>query len=256
MKEAIIYFLAITIAELVTVYVHPLWGMVVHTVILLLIIAELVVHTGYAHRPLLLALTLAPLVRIISLCMPLANIPQIWWYPIVYVPLLAASFVVMHLLGYKPWEVGLTFRWFPVQLVLVLTGVVFGVAEYLILTPEAMVDELTWQALWLPALMFLLCTGFVEEFMFRGVLQRSAVGAFGGWGIVYISLIFAILHLGFLSWIDVAFVFVVALFFGWVVSKTGSLLGVTLSHGVTNAVLYLVVPFFVNLIPQQFLPLL
>ena len=139
---------------------------------------------------------------------------------------------------------------------MVLTGVVFGIAEYLILMPEAMIAELAWQALWLPALMFLLCTGFVEEFMFRGVLQHSAVGAFGGWGIVYISLIFAILHLGFLSWIDVAFVFVVALFFGWVVNKTGSLFGVTLSHGVTNAVLYLVVPFFVNLIPQQFLPLL
>jgi membrane protease YdiL (CAAX protease family) len=93
--------------------------------------------------------------------------------------------------------------------------------------------------------LLLLCTGFVEEFIFRGVLQRTAVEAFGGWGIVYVSLLFAILHMGFLSWIDVVFVFVVALFFGWVVKKTGSLFGVTLAHGITNIVLYLIIPFFV-----------
>ena len=40
------------------------------------------------------------------------------------------------------------------------------------------------------------------------------------------------------------FVMVVALFFGTVVKKTGSLLGVSLAHGITNSVLYLVAPFF------------
>jgi membrane protease YdiL (CAAX protease family) len=41
----------------------------------------------------------------------------------------------------------------------------------------------------------------------------------------------------------VAFVFLVALFFGWAVARTGSLLGVTLSHGIANVVLYVIVPF-------------
>ncbi len=77
------------------------------------------------------------------------------------------------------------------------------------------------------------------------LLQRTVVEVFGGWwGIIYVSLLFAVLHMGFLSWIDVIFVFAVALFFGWVVKKAGSLFGVTLSHGITNILLYLVVPFF------------
>ena len=89
------------------------------------------------------------------------------------------------------------------------------------------------------------CAGFVEEFIFRGVLQRTAVAVFGSWwGIIYVSLLFAVLHMGFLSLIDVVFVFFVALFFGWVVKKTGSLFGVALAHGITNILLYLVVPFF------------
>lgn len=244
MIEAIFYLLAIAIAELVAVSGYPLWGLASHAAILILLIVQSAVATRYPHRPLLLSLALVPLVRIISLSMPLADIPQIWWYPIIYVPLLAAAIVGMRLLKYSQEEVGLTFKRFPVQLAIALTGVGFGVAEYFILVPEALVAEFTWQAVWLPALILLLCTGFVEEFIFRGVLQRSAVDAFGGWGIVYISLMFAILHMGFLSWIDVTFVFVVALFFGWVVKKTGSLLGVTLAHGATNIVLYLVAPFF------------
>ena len=187
----------------------------------MVILVALIVHaaaTRYPHRPLLLSLALVPLVRIISLCMPLANIPLIWWFPIIYAPLLGAAIVVMRLLDYSREQVGLTVKWLPVQLVVGLTGVVFGIAEYFILRPEAMVAELTWQAIWLPAVILLLCTGFVEELIFRGVLQRAALEALGG-GIVYISLIFATLHIGSLSWIDVVFVFVIALFFGWVVKK-------------------------------------
>jgi len=243
MIECVTYLLAIAIAEVITAAVHPLWGVVSHIVILTVVILYGAVATWYPHRPLLLSLALAPLVRIISLCIPLAGIPQIWWYPIIYLPLLAAATMVMGILNYGARDVGLTFKRFPIQLVVALTGLLFGVAEYFILAPEAMVAEFTWQVIWLPALVLLLFTGLGEELIFRGVLQRSAVEAFGGWGIVYVSLLFAILHIGFLSWIDVVFVFVVALFFGWVVNKTGSLLGVALSHGITNIVLFLIVPF-------------
>ena len=246
MIEAIFYLLAVFMAELVTVYGHPLWGVAAHGVILIVVIVHSAVATGYPHRPLLLSLALVPLVRIISLTMPLADIPQILWYPIIYIPLIAAAIVVMRILNYRPEQVGLTLKWFPVQLVVALTGILFGVTEYFILAPEATVAELTWQAVWLPALLFLLYTGFGEEIIFRGVLQYSAVEAFEGWGVIYVGLLFAILHMGFLSWIDVVFVFVVALFFGWVVKKTGSLLGVTLSHGITNIVLYLVAPLLLG----------
>ena len=110
--------------------------------------------------------------------------------------------------------------------------------------PEPIIDTLSWQQVWLPALIFLVCIGFVEEFIFRGVLQKTGMEAFGWRGIIYTSLLFAVLHMGFLSWVDVVFVFIIAMLFGWVVNKTGSLFGVTLTHGITNIMLYLVVPFF------------
>jgi len=245
MKEAIIYLLAITAAEAVTVFVQPVWGVVCHAIVLVAVVIHSALASDYRYRHLVLSLALVPLVRIISLSLPLVNIPQIWWYPIIYAPLLAAAIVVVRILGLRAREVGLSFSLFPVQLTVGLSGLLFGVAEYFILAPEPMVVELTWQEVWLPALIFLVCTGVVEEFIFRGVLQRTAVEVFGGWwGIIYVSLLFAVLHMGFISWIDIVFVFAVALFFGWVVKKTGSLFGVTLAHGITNILLYLVVPFF------------
>ena len=248
MIVAIAYLLAIVGAEVVTIFVQPMWGIVFHIAILVTAILHSALgrRLSFRHRQLVFSLALAPLVRIISLSMPLANIPQLWWYPIIYGPLAAATMMVVRTLGYKREQIGLNVKWSPVQLAVALTGLVFGVAEYFVLKPEAMVAELSLQEVWLPALMFLVCVGFVEELMFRGVLQRTAVEAFGGkWGIVYVSLLFAVLHMGFLSWVDVVLVFVIALFFGWIVKKTGTLFGVTLSHGITNTLMYLVVPFLV-----------
>ncbi|MBA7657677.1 hypothetical protein ES703_65617 [subsurface metagenome] len=244
MKEALGYFLAITVAELITAIGEPVWGIFGHIIVLIAVILHSALTSRQPHQQLFLSLALVPLVRIISLSMPLANIPQAWWYPIIYAPLLVAALIVVRILGLRAEDVGLSFRLLPVQLVVGLSGLMIGVAEYLILKPEPVVVELTWQGIWLSALIFLVCTGFVEEFIFRGVLQHTALEAFGWRGIVYVSLLFAVLHMGFLSWIDVVFVFVVALFFGWIVKKTGSLLGVTLAHGVTNTILYSVAPFF------------
>ena len=250
MTRAIIYLLAIVAAEVAPVVSQPLLGIAFHTAILLAIIVDSALIKNYLQGRLVLSLAVVPLIRIISISLPLADIPQIWWYPIIYLPLLAAAIVLARLLNYRPKDIGITVGFLPVQLAVALAGVAFGIAEYLILTPEPLVAEPTWQTAWLPALILLFSTGFVEEFIFRGVLQRSAVNAFGGWGIVYISFLFAVLHIGWieaanpLSWIDVIFVFSIALFFGWVVKKTGSLLGVSLCHGITNIVLFIIAPFF------------
>ncbi len=158
-------------------------------------------------------------------------------------PLLLAALQVVRLLGFSLEQIGLNFKRISIQLAVALAGFVFGVGEYFILTEEAQATTLVLQENWLLAAFLLLtCTGFVEELIFRGVLQHSAVEALGWRGIIYVSLLFAVIHLIHQSLIDIAFVFVIAIFFGWVVKKTGSLFGVTLSHGIANIVLFLVAP--------------
>jgi len=245
MNEVIVYLLAITTAEIVTVFLQPLWGIVAHITILVTVIMRSARSADKPQRQLVLALALVPLTRIVSLSMPLVNIPQIWWYPIMYGPLAIAAVVIMRILGYSRGDVGLnlSLNSLPVQLAIGLTGFGLGVAEYHILKPEAWIYHFTWSELWLPALVLGASAGFVEEFIFRGVLQRSAWERFGWGGLIYVSVIFALLHVGFLSWVDITFVFGVALFFAWVVKRTGSLSGVTLAHALTNITLYLIAPF-------------
>lgn len=246
MKIAIIYLLAIVGAEAVTIFVQPLAGMVFHIGILIAAILQSSLSSALPHnqRQLVLSLALVPLVRIISLSMPLTGVPQRWWYLIIYTPLIVAAIMAMRVLGYKMRDIGLNFKFSPFQLAIAATGFGFGFVEYLILKPQPLVTEFSAQEIWLPALILFLFVGFGEELIFRGVLQKTAVDAFGRRGIVYSGFIFAIMHMGFLSWVDVIFVFAVALFFGWAVKKTGSLFGVTLSHGLTNTMLYLIAPFF------------
>ncbi len=245
MRIAIIYMIAIVGAETVTVVGDPILGISFHLAILVAVIlhSALADRISSSHRKLVLSLALVPLVRILSLTMPLVDIPEILWFPLIYTPLIAAAFMTMRILGYGMGDICLSLRLRPVQLAVALTGFGFGVAEYLILRPEPDVWQLSLQEVWLPALMYFAFVGFGEELIFRGVLQRTAGDAFGMWGIVFTSFLFAILYMGHLSWIDVVLVFAIALFFGWVVKRTGSLAGVTLSHGITNMMLYLILPF-------------
>jgi membrane protease YdiL (CAAX protease family) len=243
MIDAVVYLLAIVFAEMITVFIDPMAGIVIYFIILLAAVIQPALNEGFSSNRLIIAIALVPLVRIISLSMPLVDIPQIWWYPIIYLPLLLASIVVIRLFKYRRHEIGISWGSLPVQLIIGLTGLGFGVVEYYILKPEPIITELTLEAAILPAFLLIITTGMVEELMFRGVLQRVTTTIFGNWGIVYISLLFAILHIGFLSLIDVGFVFLVALFFGWMVKKTGSLFGVILSHGIANVTLFIVAPF-------------
>ena len=74
--------------------------------------------------------------------------------------------------------------------------------------------------------------------------MRRAVEALGGrYGLLYVTAIFASLHIFFLSGFDLVFVFGVGLFYGFVALKTKNLWGVILSHSLGNVILYLVAPF-------------
>jgi LysM repeat protein/membrane protease YdiL (CAAX protease family) len=240
---AVVYVILIAVAELLTVLTDARWGLALHIGILtaLLVQASLVIDQPY-HK-LLLALALAPLIRILSLTMPLENLDLMYWYAIVGAPLLITALVVARTLGLSWSSLGFTLRSLRIQALVVIAGCAFGVAEYFILKPKPLIDEFSWGAFWLPALILLVGTGFNEELVFRGVMQSASSDALGKSAILYVTVVFAVLHLGYKSAVDVAFVFAVGLLFGWVVAKTRSLFGVSLSHGITNIALYLVVPF-------------
>jgi hypothetical protein len=74
--------------------------MVLHIVTLVVLVGHSALAARSPHQKQLISLALVPLTRIISLSMPLADIPRTWWFPIIYAPLLAAGIAVMR--GYQP----------------------------------------------------------------------------------------------------------------------------------------------------------
>jgi membrane protease YdiL (CAAX protease family)/LysM repeat protein len=198
------------------VLVEPRAGQALH----LLVLFILLIHASLTwQRPIhrfLLSLAFVPLIRIISLSLPLAGIPLIFWYLIVSIPLFAAAFVSLRLLRLRPRSLSL------------------------------LVLNYTWDRLLIAATILLVSTGYLEELVFRGIMQRMSVERLGPvFGVIYVALIFAVLHIGYQSLLDVIFVLVIGLLFGWFAAWSGGLLGVTLSHSLTNIVLFLVIPYWI-----------
>lgn len=237
------YLLLVTIAELVTAAVNPQAGQLMHMALL----SGLVFHTALAPdsevRRFLLALMLAPLIRVLSLALPLTRFPQLAWYPMVAVPLLLAAWVIIRQLKLSRRDLGLRVGNLPLQLGIASIGIVLGIAEYYILAPRPQFAEPSLIAIGIASLNLLLATGFSEELIFRGILQVEGRRALGRWALLYVSILFGVLHIGYLSLLDVVFVTAVGLLFAYLVLWTGSLLGVTLAHGITNSMLFLVMPF-------------
>ena len=243
---AILYLLALTLAEALTNLIEPRVGLVTHGVVLvaLLLHASLGAQ-GTQQRRFLLALTLAPMIRLLSLSLPLPSFPFVYWYLVVGTPLFIAAYVAARAGRMTKGMVGLNFGSLPVQVLVGIMGIGLGLLEYLILRPTPLVAELRWQSIFIPAMILLIFTGVLEEVIFRGVMQYGALRNFGRIGVVYVAIVFAVLHMGYHSALDVVFVFAVAVIFGWVTLRTGSILGVSLAHGLTNITLYLVFPFLI-----------
>jgi membrane protease YdiL (CAAX protease family) len=206
--------------------------------------------------PLLVAASLASLVRVFSLAVPrfpFFAVPganpfnTIPWLALVSVPLLVSVVAVAYVQRLRPRDLGLGIRGLheiPLQILIALTGIPLGLLEYAILKPTAWIPADTVGAIVVGGLVIFLATGLSEELIFRGILLKRAVEALGERsGLLYVTALFASLHIFFLSASDLVFVFAVGLFYGFVVLNTKNLWGAILSHSLGNVMLYLVAPF-------------
>ncbi len=210
--------------------------------------------------PLLVAASLASLVRVFSLAVPRYNflglpgpgaetnpLNTVPWLALVSVPLLVSVAAVAYVQRLRPRDLGLAIHRLPevaAQTAIALTGIPLGLLEFFILRPDAWIASLTAGSVVLGGLVIFFATGFSEELIFRAILLKRAVEGLGRrGGLLYVTAIFASLHIFFLSGVDLVFVFAVGLFYGIIVLKTQNLWGVILSHSLGNVVLYLVAPF-------------
>jgi membrane protease YdiL (CAAX protease family) len=251
---ALLYIVLIAAAELLTAYaaehggVFARYGIVFHGLILstLFIHSALILRVDPATSKLLLAFILAPLIRILSLSMPVAQFSYIAWFSIISIPVYLTIFTCVYLQRLRPWDIGLKLpvkKHLPLEFAIILLAVPLGVVEYLILRPGLLVEPRL-EALLIPVLVMVVCTGFLEELAFRGLMQYHATRTMGFTGIVLVSVLFGVLHIGNLTILDVLLAGSVGFIYALVVRKTGSLYGVSISHGVINTAMFLIAPAY------------
>lgn len=243
----IAYLLALIGAELLTTYVNKTWGLAAHTIILfaLLVNAAMVESNDFSN--LLRSMMAIPIIRIVGLSVPMMQIKPLYWFPIVAIPLFAASIAIMRSQKLSLADVGLILGNVKVQLLIALTGFFTGIIEFFILRPDPLISQFTPMLLIGAFFILLISTGLAEELLFRGILQNNVTNMFGvAFGLLYTSLVFTTMHIGWIYFADLVFVFCVAMFYGACLIKTKSIVGITIAHGISNSMLFLVMPF-VNL---------
>ncbi|MEW6011138.1 MAG: tetratricopeptide repeat protein [Euryarchaeota archaeon] len=246
-KESLIlisYLLILIGAEVVTTYTNVEVGLLLHTFILFGLLINSSLSNNYSFANLLRSMMALPMIRIVGLSIPILNIPALYWFPIISIPLFAASVVIIRAQKLTLKSVGLVWGKLPLQIMVALTGVVLGLIEYLILRPDPLIPVFNPYYLLLGASFIIISTGLAEELLFRGIIQKNVENIMGGlMSAFYVSLLFTSLHIGWESLLDLIFVFSVSMFYGVVFYKTRSIFGITLSHGLSNSFLFLVFPF-------------
>jgi membrane protease YdiL (CAAX protease family) len=236
------YLLLVTLASFLANAISPVAGLVLFFIILFSLIGLAGISADQNQRNVWIAIGLAPLIRIISLALPvISQLSQYVWYMVISIPILIAVISIMRALRYTPDDVGLNTDKPVTQFLMLIGAIILGVAGYYFLRTTAWTTYFSAQSTLFPALVLIIFTGFLEELVFRGVIQRTLDGL-GSFYWIYGSAVYAVLQIGQGSIANCVFALVLSLYFGIAVKYTRSIIGVSLGHGLINVGLFLVLP--------------
>nr|QNO53940.1 hypothetical protein NNHBGCAA_00040 [Methanosarcinales archaeon ANME-1 ERB6] len=273
--------LFVACAELLTIY-DAKAGIALHVIILFVLLFHSALESDEDKNlsRFLMVLVLAPLVRILSLSMPLVHFSRISGFILISIPIFIAIFTCMWVQELRPKDVGLSLPklkhtlneepcgkpqginvhiptataatlWQAtgnpqVEAGVILFAIPVGMIEYQILKPAPLPIGSGVPNFITLLSIFIVCTGFLEELTFRGLIPLNAIKLMSKWwGILFVTTIFGVLHVGNLALLDCLLAFSIGFIFSVVREKTGSIYGISVSHGIINIILFLVAPLYV-----------
>lgn len=253
---AAIYISSIALAEIVTVFIHPVLGITAHATVL----GCLLVHAGLTQRErewiFTTALLLAPLIRIVSLATSPDVLSEEYSVAVTLISIAVAIVAVARANGLTRRSVNLNWPkrqyWLPTFVVFYFSLLIGALAyRFSILGLDETGNKTGGQLI---AYTFLLVfvTALVEEIVFRGILQTAASFVLGERiGIISITLLYGALHVGHraevsiqAALIDVAFMSAFGLYLALTTLWTRSLLGAVLVHTSVVSMMLLILPKF------------
>jgi membrane protease YdiL (CAAX protease family) len=227
--------------EIVAIFGSALIGAVLY----FLLILVLILHASRSWQALgyrfFITLALAPLMRVLGLVLFLNYGNLIAQTFFVSIPNFVAVYLVQRWLGMTWQDLGLRFDNWRRTLLIAFSGILIGGVQFLIVQHRIeLPSSLFGTGLWI---LVLLGVAFLEELIFRGLILSTAISAVGVWpGIIFVALLLAVFQIALVSPLQLVFVCLIGVVMGWLVHRTGSIVAVTMAHGLANLMFYLVMP--------------
>jgi hypothetical protein len=136
----------ILIAEYFNSNYSHLAGIIAYFIVLFGVITTGSVTGDKPQREFWLALGIVPIIRLVSIAMPvMLQISQFIWYIIIAIPIFACVFYLTRFFKYDLADVGLTWNYPGVQILVGITGIGLAMVDYFILKPTSLISSLSIQ---------------------------------------------------------------------------------------------------------------
>jgi membrane protease YdiL (CAAX protease family) len=230
-------YLAVAVAAEIALPFNPMITALIDSAVLVLVLS----HFGWAQRSplaigepgirLLPAVALLPLLRVLSITMPVPELSPIVWLALAAGPLLFAVVSTARLTDIDVREIGIGViprdAWSGVLIAASIpVGILLGWLQPSFLS----IDRDAALAVGLAAATLVAGSAIAEELVFRGILQPLMGRAIGPIAIVLTAGVYGATYLGSQSLAVAGIMAVVGLAYGWVVARSGSLWGPLLGH--------------------------
>lgn len=236
------YVSALALAELLALWVNSVASVIAHALLVLVLLTHYARQREAVYRRVLPVLLLAPLLRLLSLSLPVAVVPRVYWAALSGVPLWIGVVLTARTVQLSAGASGLQRTRLWPEVWLALSGLPLSLIAYLLLPSQLRLTPGHWWEYGVAALVLVVFSGCLEELIFRGLLQRTLTEVFGPAGLLVSGLTFAVMYAGTHSPAFVLFALLLGAFYGWGVNRTGALWGVMISHSLVSLGAWLLWP--------------
>ena len=230
----------IILSELLTFYIGVKIGILAFILVLVLIFIQFTYIKDITddYTRIFQVMTLLPLYRIITLAIPIELFTYEGYLIITTISILIGSLVLISILKLSLINVGLVLKDPRAQVLCIIAGGMVGYLEWELIRPPGF-------GVWVPALLILSLSAFTEELIYRGLIQQSIEKATQKpiFAILLTSTLHTTFFISYYSAPELLLIFLTSGFFGYIVSRSGSIVGVSISHALVNIGCFVIFPY-------------
>jgi membrane protease YdiL (CAAX protease family) len=190
------------------------------------------------------ALIFLPILRLVNFSIPVFFTTSLYDIFLTYLSFSASIIIIAINQRNYFKENGITIHNFLIYIIpSIYAGFLFGLREYMIIRPGYLIPDLSIENMLKLILIMVFFVGFIEEIIFRSIIQTRLEKTLGiEKALIITSILFGVMHSGYNNYYEMLYTGCAGLLLGYFFYKTRSLPFVGMIHGFVNVFLFGVFP--------------